>query len=135
MNTWLLILVKAYHNLIQTFIFLSLDSFIDIDMLLDHTNIEIISGTSLYNHNYDYDRLRSYISKNISRYKFVYNSLRISSTINIILPLRILFNIYPISNLGKLFCMLYSLIGIPLLLVFMAQIGDLMANAFRWMYR
>ena len=31
--------------------------------------------------------------------------------------------------------MLYSLIGIPLLLVFMAQIGDLMANVFRWMYR
>ena len=36
---------------------------------------------------------------------------------------------------GKLFCMLYSLVGIPLLLVFMANIGDLMANGFRWMYR
>jgi len=35
---------------------------------------------------------------------------------------------------GKMFCILYALIGIPLLLVFTAQIGDLMAESFRWMY-
>jgi len=35
---------------------------------------------------------------------------------------------------GKLFCILYSLIGIPLLLVFMSQIGDWMAISFRWLY-
>jgi len=43
-------------------------------------------------------------------------------------------HISPKTFQGRLFCMLYSLIGIPLLLVFMAQIGDMMANAFRWLY-
>ena len=35
---------------------------------------------------------------------------------------------------GKIFCIMYSLIGIPLLLVFMTQIGDWMAVTFRWLY-
>lgn len=35
---------------------------------------------------------------------------------------------------GKLFCIGYALIGIPLLLVFMKDIGDLMADGVRWMY-
>ena len=43
-------------------------------------------------------------------------------------------HISPKTFAGKLFCILYSLIGIPLLLVFMANIGDLMANGVRWMY-
>lgn len=43
-------------------------------------------------------------------------------------------HIAPKTFAGKMFCMLYALVGIPLLLVFMANIGDLMADAFRWMY-
>ncbi|TRY67796.1 hypothetical protein TCAL_15883 [Tigriopus californicus] len=35
---------------------------------------------------------------------------------------------------GKLFCIGYALVGIPLLLVFMKDIGDLMADGVRWMY-
>ena len=44
-------------------------------------------------------------------------------------------HISPKTDGGKLFCMGYALIGIPLLLVFSAKIGDLMADAFRWTYR
>jgi len=43
-------------------------------------------------------------------------------------------HISPGTQEGKLFCILYSLIGIPLLLVFMSQIGDWMATSFRWVY-
>jgi len=34
-----------------------------------------------------------------------------------------------------MFCIFYALIGIPLLLVFMAKIGDAMAVGLRWIYR
>jgi hypothetical protein len=34
-----------------------------------------------------------------------------------------------------MFCIIYALVGIPILLIFMAKIGDMMAGAFRWMYR
>jgi len=43
-------------------------------------------------------------------------------------------HISPGTTNGKIFCILYSLIGIPLLLVFMTQIGDWMAVTFRWLY-
>jgi len=43
-------------------------------------------------------------------------------------------HISPGTPEGKLFCIFYSLIGIPLLLVFMTQIGDWMAVTFRWLY-
>jgi len=43
-------------------------------------------------------------------------------------------HISPGTDNGKLFCIFYSLIGIPLLLVFMTQIGDWMAVTFRWLY-
>jgi len=43
-------------------------------------------------------------------------------------------HIAPKTIEGKMFCIGYSLIGIPLLLVFMAQIGDWMAESFRWLY-
>ena len=33
-----------------------------------------------------------------------------------------------------MFCILYALIGIPLMLVFSGEIGDLMADGFRWIY-
>jgi len=35
---------------------------------------------------------------------------------------------------GKMFCIGYSLFGIPLLVIFMTQIGDWMATSFRWLY-
>jgi len=43
-------------------------------------------------------------------------------------------HIAPQTMEGKIFCIMYSLIGIPLLLVFMTQIGDWMAVTFRWLY-
>jgi NADH:ubiquinone oxidoreductase subunit 2 (subunit N) len=44
-------------------------------------------------------------------------------------------HIAPKTVAGKMFCIVYSLIGIPILLVFMAKIGDRMADIFRWTYR
>ena len=35
---------------------------------------------------------------------------------------------------GKMFCLLYALVGIPIMIVFTASIGDLMADALRWIY-
>jgi len=43
-------------------------------------------------------------------------------------------HISPSTTNGQIFCIFYSLIGIPLLLVFMSQIGDWMAITFRWLY-
>ncbi|CAB4062937.1 unnamed protein product [Lepeophtheirus salmonis] len=43
-------------------------------------------------------------------------------------------HISPKTFTGRFFCIFYSLIGIGLLLVFMANIGDLMANAFKYLY-
>jgi hypothetical protein len=34
-----------------------------------------------------------------------------------------------------MFCIGYALVGIPLLLVFMANVGDLMATSVKWIYR
>ena len=44
-------------------------------------------------------------------------------------------HIVPKTTAGKMFCIGYSLVGIPLLLLLMANAGDLMAVAFRWIYR
>ena len=33
-----------------------------------------------------------------------------------------------------MFCLLYALVGIPIMIVFTASIGDLMADALRWIY-
>ena len=44
-------------------------------------------------------------------------------------------HIFPRTIAGKMFCIVYALVGIPILLVFMAKIGDLMADGFRWTYR
>ena len=44
-------------------------------------------------------------------------------------------NISPKTIAGQMFCIMYALIGIPLLLVFMAKIGDAMAVGVRWVYR
>ena len=44
-------------------------------------------------------------------------------------------HIFPRTIAGKMFCIVYALVGIPILLVFMAKIGDLMGDGFRWTYR
>lgn len=43
-------------------------------------------------------------------------------------------HIAPGTSNGKMFCMIYALIGVPLYIMFMAQIGDWMATTFRWFY-
>jgi len=43
-------------------------------------------------------------------------------------------HIAPGTSLGKLFCIGYALLGIPLMVLFMASIGDWMATTFRWIY-
>ena len=43
-------------------------------------------------------------------------------------------HIAPQTLSGKMFCILYALIGIPLMIVFSGEIGDLMAFGFRWIY-
>ena len=44
-------------------------------------------------------------------------------------------HISPKTFYGQMFCIFYNLIGVPLLLVFLANIGDVLANAFRYVYR
>jgi hypothetical protein len=44
-------------------------------------------------------------------------------------------HIAPKTIEGKVLSVIYALVGIPLLLVFMAKIGDRMAIGFRWTYR
>ncbi|KFM60338.1 TWiK family of potassium channels protein 7, partial [Stegodyphus mimosarum] len=43
-------------------------------------------------------------------------------------------HVTPKTQLGKIITILYSLIGIPLTLIFLANIGDLMASVFRYLY-
>ena len=43
--------------------------------------------------------------------------------------------IFPKTEAGMMFCIGYALVGIPLLLVFMANVGDLMATSVKWIYR
>ncbi|XP_023226111.1 TWiK family of potassium channels protein 7-like [Centruroides sculpturatus] len=43
-------------------------------------------------------------------------------------------HIAPVTQLGKLATILYAIVGIPLLLVCLANIGDAMASCFRWIY-
>ena len=44
-------------------------------------------------------------------------------------------HISPSSIGGKIFTMIYALIGMPLFLLYLANIGDIMATAFKWTYR
>ncbi|XP_076053851.1 TWiK family of potassium channels protein 7-like [Oratosquilla oratoria] len=43
-------------------------------------------------------------------------------------------HIYPVTTWGQIFCIIYAIIGCPLLLVFLANIGDAMANSFVYIY-
>ncbi|KAK7078864.1 hypothetical protein SK128_007285 [Halocaridina rubra] len=43
-------------------------------------------------------------------------------------------HISPKTQMGRLFTILYNVIGIPLLLVFLANIGDFLANSFQYIY-
>ena len=36
--------------------------------------------------------------------------------------------------LGKLFTMVYTVIGIPLFMLYVASIGDILARVFKWTY-
>lgn len=40
----------------------------------------------------------------------------------------------PVTETGQLVCIFYALVGIPLMLMFLANIGDAMAKAFRIIY-
>ncbi|KAK3877621.1 hypothetical protein Pcinc_017656 [Petrolisthes cinctipes] len=43
-------------------------------------------------------------------------------------------HISPKTNSGRITCILYSVVGIPLLLVFLANIGEFLATSFRYIY-
>ena len=43
-------------------------------------------------------------------------------------------HIAPSTMAGKIFTIVYALIGMPLFLLYLANIGDIMANAFKWTY-
>ena len=44
-------------------------------------------------------------------------------------------HIFPITASGKLVCILYSFIGIPLLLIFMTDVSEMMAGHVTYIYR
>ena len=43
-------------------------------------------------------------------------------------------HIAPSTVLGKLFTMGYTVIGIPLFMLYVASIGDILARVFKWTY-
>ena len=43
-------------------------------------------------------------------------------------------HIAPSTILGKLFTMVYTVIGIPLFMLYVASIGDILARVFKWTY-
>ena len=43
-------------------------------------------------------------------------------------------HIAPSTVLGKLFTMIYTVIGIPLFMLYVASIGDILARVFKWTY-
>nr|XP_037268536.1 potassium channel subfamily K member 18-like [Rhipicephalus microplus] len=44
-------------------------------------------------------------------------------------------NIAPKTNLGKIVTILYAIVGIPLMLLYLTNIGDILAKAFKYVYR
>lgn len=44
-------------------------------------------------------------------------------------------HIYPVTDEGKIFCILYSLVGCPLLLIFLGGLGNTIADTFIYIYR
>ena len=43
-------------------------------------------------------------------------------------------HIAPITPVGKLVTIFYAIIGIPLFLLYLSNIGDIMAKSFKWTY-
>ena len=43
-------------------------------------------------------------------------------------------NLTPSTDLGKLVTMLYALVGIPLMFIYMANIGTVLASSFKFLY-
>ncbi|KAH7957561.1 hypothetical protein HPB52_020141 [Rhipicephalus sanguineus] len=43
-------------------------------------------------------------------------------------------NIAPRTNWGKIVTILYAIVGIPLMLLYLTNIGDILAKAFRYVY-
>ena len=44
-------------------------------------------------------------------------------------------HIFPITATGKLVCIVYSFVGIPLLLIFMTDVSEMMAEHVTYIYR
>lgn len=40
----------------------------------------------------------------------------------------------PRTNLGKVTTIIYAIIGMPLFLLYLSNIGDIMARSFKWLY-
>lgn len=43
-------------------------------------------------------------------------------------------NITPRTALGKIITIFYAIIGMPLFLLYLSNIGDIMAKSFKWIY-
>lgn len=43
-------------------------------------------------------------------------------------------NIFPHTPLGKITTIVYAIIGMPLFLLYLSNIGDIMARSFKWIY-
>ncbi|KRT84405.1 ion channel, partial [Oryctes borbonicus] len=43
-------------------------------------------------------------------------------------------NIVPKSDWGKITTIIYAIIGMPLFLLYLSNIGDIMARSFKWLY-
>ena len=79
-----------------------------------------------YRYNYSYDSTQKW------EYSWTY-SKALLFTITIMTTIGY-GNIFPTTNTGRMFCIVYALVGIPLLLVFMANVGDLLGATLKWIY-
>jgi len=43
-------------------------------------------------------------------------------------------HISPKTQWGRIFCISYSMMGIPLMLIFLANVGDVLADVFKYIY-
>ena len=43
-------------------------------------------------------------------------------------------NLTPRTNIGKLMTIFYAIIGIPLMFIYMANIGNILATSFKYLY-
>lgn len=76
----------------------------------------------------------SYLKSKLNEVIYI-QSLRLTDTcdVGVFVPIQTGYgDIAPRTQLGKIVTMLYAIIGIPLMLLYLTNVGDILAKAFRY---